>query len=246
MTVPKISVVAPLCNEAPNVAPLAKRIAAAFQREKDNLEILLVDDASTDDTWNEILAAQKADPRVRAFRHQHRGGQSAALWTGFNHSRGSIIATLDGDLQNDPADLPQLMAELATSDCVCGVRAKRMDNTVRKISTRVARAARRLVLKVDFRDTGCNLRVFKKSVLTNMPAFDGFHRFMPVLVHGAGAVVKEVMVSHNPRTAGVSKYGVWNRLGRGIYDLFAVSWYLKRMVKPIPVSEHLPPRSGPQ
>jgi dolichol-phosphate mannosyltransferase len=188
-----------------------------------------------------VLAVQQADCRIWAIRHLERGGQSAALWTGFRASRGKIIATLDGDLQNDPADLPRLLAELKHCDLVCGVRTKRMDNGMRRISSKVARVARRAVLGVDFKDTGCNLRVFKRAVVELVPAFNGFHRFMPVLAEGAGAVVHEVPVAHRPRVAGISNYGVWNRLGRGIYDLLMVRWYRKRQLKTVAISEHILP-----
>ena len=145
-------------------------------------------------------------------------------------SRAEVIATLDGDLQNDPIDLPRLLAELANADMVCGVRTKRMDSKVRKLSTVVARWARRAVLGVDFKDTGCNLRVFRRSVLRTLFAFDGLHRFMPILVHVAGGRVRELPVAHHPRTAGDSKYGLRNRLGRGILDLAAIAWYRKRQL----------------
>ena len=170
------------------------------------------------------------DSRVRALRHSKNAGQSAALWTGFKHCRADVIATLDGDLQNNPADLPRLIAELQSCDMVCGVRIKRMDTWLRRVSSGIARIARKKVLGVDFRDSGCNLRVFKATLLKNLPAFDGIHRFMPILAHGAGAIVKEVPVDHHPRTAGKSNYGVWNRLGRGIYDLLMVRWLLKRQL----------------
>jgi dolichol-phosphate mannosyltransferase len=124
-----------------------------------------------------------------------------------------------------------MLTELGTSDMVCGVRTKRQDTAVRRISSTVARLARKAALGVDFRDSGCNLRVFKREVLQALPPFDGIHRFMPILAHGAGARVKEVPVRHHPRTAGRTKYGVWNRLGRGIYDLAMVRWYLKRQIK---------------
>ncbi len=207
---------------------------------KRRLELLFVDDASTDDTWQQLLAAQRADARVRPLRHLRHSGQSAALWTGFCAARGQIIATLDGDLQNDPADLPRMLAELGEWDLVCGVRAKRMDNTVRRISSRVARSARRRMLGVDFRDIGCNLRVMKRAVLQTLLPFDGLHRFLPVLAHDAGARVKELDVAHHPRVAGRSKYGVWNRLGRGIWDLAMISWYRKRQLANVAVVEHGP------
>ena len=231
----EISIVVPLFNESENVGPLVERIFAAFRDEPRELELLLVDDASTDDTWQRIVERRQADPRVRALRHLKNGGQSASLWTGFKASRGEIIATLDGDLQNDPADLPRMLALLANCDLV---RTRRMDSSVRRLSSRIARRARKLMLGVDFQDTGCNLRAFKHSVLENMPAFNGVHRFMPILAHAGGAIVKEIPVVHHPRVAGQSKYGVWNRLGRGIYDLMGVRWYQQRRLKKIPTIEH--------
>jgi dolichol-phosphate mannosyltransferase len=215
-----------------------QQVFQALSKESRSLELLLVDDASTDDTWEQILKAQRTEPRVRAIRLQRHSGQSAALWTGFNASRGAVLATLDGDLQNDPADLPRLLEALNNSDLVCGVRTKRMDNSMRKFSSGVARWARRVVLGVDFRDTGCNLRVFKRSVLTTLFPFDGLHRFMPILAQLGGAIVLELPISHRPRIAGKSKYGVWNRLGRGICDLAMIAWYRKRQLSQIPFSEH--------
>jgi dolichol-phosphate mannosyltransferase len=228
---PEISIVAPLFNEAPNVQPLAQRIVSAFEKQTGAFEILLVNDGSTDDTWDRIQDVCRGDSRVRGLRHEKSAGQSAALWTGFNASRAPIIATLDGDLQNDPDDLPRMIEELKSFDMVCGHRSKRMDTSVRRLSSRIARRARSLVFGVDFADTGCNLRVFKRWIIQRVPPFDGLHRFLPILAHNAGAKVKEVPVMHHPRTAGVSKYGVWNRLGRGVYDLIMVRLYLRRQLK---------------
>ena len=238
--IPEISVIAPLWNERDNVLPLVREVFAALSREARAVELILVDDASADGTWEQILEAQKAEPRVRAIRHLRNKGQSAALWTGFTASKGAILATLDGDLQNDPADFPRMLDALATADLVCGVRAKRMDNSLRRFSSRVARSARKLVLGVDFRDSGCNLRVFKRSVLQTLFAFDGLHRFMPIVADGAGVRVIEMPVAHRPRVSGVSKYGVWNRLGRGICDLAMIAWYRKRQLKNVAWAEHVP------
>src|SRR5580692_6642801 len=187
-------------NEADNVAPLAEQVIAALRAETRPFELVLVDDASTDATWDRITAASRADARVRGLRHGRNAGQSAALWTGFRNSKSPIIVTLDGDLQNDPADFPRLLAELEKYDVACGLRA------------------------------------FKRPVLDPLFAFNGFHRFMPVLAHSAGARVIEIPVNHRPRVAGVSKYGLWNRLGRGIVDLFAVRWFQKRLIPSIPIS----------
>jgi dolichol-phosphate mannosyltransferase len=236
----QVSVIVPMHNESANVKPLAERIMRAVGATPGGMEMILVDDASTDDTWDQILAVCRAASCARGFRHLRNAGQSAAIWTGLRASRGRILATLDGDLQNDPADFLAMLAQLSECDMVCGARLNRADGFLRRISTRVARWARALFLGVDFADTGCNLRVFKREVLELLPPFDGIHRFMPVLAHNAGARVKEVAVSHHPRGSGRSHYGVWNRLGRGLRDLLMVRLYLKRQFKQLPIEEANP------
>ncbi len=233
-TAPEISVVVPLRNEAANVPELARQICAALATTKREFEVLLVDDGSTDDTWDKISEARQQYAGLRGFRHKQNAGQSAGLLTGFRASRGEIIATLDGDLQNDPADLPKLLGEMAGADMVCGVRIRRADNWLRRASSGVARFFRRWLLHVDFPDSGCNLRVFRRTVLSLLPAFDGLHRFMPFFVHNAGGVVKQIPVNHRPRTAGRSNYGIWNRMWRGLRDLIMVRWYLSRQIGRIP------------
>lgn len=233
----EISIIVPAFNEADNVLPLAREVAAAMQPLGRAFELVFVDDASTDDTWKQISEAQRWDPRVRGFRHAHNAGQSAALWTGIQATISPVIATLDADLQNDPADLPRLLAELERVDFVSGMRMNRQDTWLRKVSSTIARWARRLALGVDFADTGCALRVFKRTALIGVFPFNGLHRFLPVIVHGGGAKTLEMAVNHRPRLAGVSKYGVWNRLGRGIHDLLAIAWYQKRRFRPVPAAE---------
>jgi dolichol-phosphate mannosyltransferase len=232
-----ISIVIPVYDEEANILPLAEEVAAAMRDQRQSYELVFVDDASRDRTWKTIQEAHRRDPRVRGLRHLRNAGQSAALWTGIQATNSPIVATLDGDLQNDPADLPKLLAELIRYDLVCGVRAKRRDNLLRRVSSRVARQARRLVLGVDFSDTGCALRAFKRTALEGVFPFNGLHRFLPVLVHIAGGTAKELPINHRPRVAGVSKYGLWNRLGRGIFDLFAISWYRKRYFGRVPHEE---------
>ncbi len=232
-----VSIVVPVFNEAGNVLPLAREVAAAMQQQPRTYELVFIDDASTDETWQKIQEARQLDPRVRGIKHTRNSGQSAALWTGIQATANPILVTLDGDLQNDPADIPQLLAALAQADFVCGVRVRRQDNWIRRVSTRIAHHARMLVLKVDFQDTGCALRAFKRSTLSGVLPFNGFHRFLPVLIHGQGVRVLEVPVHHRPRVTGVSKYGVRNRLGRGLYDLFAIAWYQKRRLRPVPFTE---------
>jgi glycosyltransferase involved in cell wall biosynthesis len=236
----ELSIIVPVFEEEENVAPLAEQIVQALAGESRPWELVFVDDASRDRTWERIQGARRRDPRVKGVRHQRNAGQSAAFWTGLRATTAPLVATLDGDLQNDPADLPRLLAELAHADFVSGVRVNRRDTWVRRVSSRVARRARRAAFGVDFRDTGCFLRVFRRSALGGVLPFNGWHRFLPVLVHGAGVAVREVPVNHRPRAAGVSKYGIWNRLGRGLYDLVGVGWYLNRRLSPIPFTESPP------
>jgi dolichol-phosphate mannosyltransferase len=233
----EIAVIVPVYNEEDNVLPMAREVSDAMNRAGRSYELVFVDDASTDGTWKKIEETRRQFPNVRGLRHAVNSGQSAALWTGIQASSSEIIATLDGDLQNDPADIPQMLPALAKADFVCGVRAKRRDTFVRRSSSKIARWARRSALKVDFCDTGCAMRVFKRSALTGVFPFNGFHRFLPVLVHGNGVSTLEVPVNHRPRVAGVSKYGVWNRVWRGIYDLIALSWFQKRRLRPVKFTE---------
>jgi dolichol-phosphate mannosyltransferase len=225
-----LSIIVPVYNEEDNILPLAMEVAEALRQDTRTYELVFVDDASIDQTWKKIQQARRQDPRVRGLKHARQCGQSAALWTGLQATASPIVATLDGDLQNDPADLPKLLAELEKFDFVCGVRTKRKDDFIRRASSRVARKARKLILGVDFCDTGCAFRVFRRSVLKDIFPFNGLHRFLPVLVHGGGSSTREIPINHRARVAGVSKYGLWNRLGRGIFDLVAMAWYQKRRV----------------
>jgi len=232
-----ISVIVPVFNEADNILPLLHETCAAMKATGRLWELVFVDDASTDATWARVQEAQRLNQLVRGLRHARNAGQSAALWTGIQATSSPVLATLDGDLQNDPADLPRLLAELERVDFVSGMRLRRQDSFVRRVSSAVARWARRTALGVDFRDTGCAIRVFKREALNGVFPFNGLHRFLPILVHGGGARTLEVPVNHRPRVAGVSKYGVWNRLGRGVYDLFAIAWYQKRRLKKVDYTE---------
>jgi dolichol-phosphate mannosyltransferase len=233
----EITIVVPLFNEAANVAPLVSELTRVFAAEARPWELVLVDDGSVDNTWSEIRKAQAADPRVRGLRHTQNRGQSAAVWTGIAGSEAPFLCTLDGDLQNDPAELPRMLGMLGEVDFVCGHRVNRQDSWVRKVSSRLARAARKLALKADFADTGCALRAFKRNALDGVFPFNGLHRFLPILVAGGGFRCREVPVNHRPRVAGVSKYGVWNRLGRGVHDLLGVGWYQRRRLKSVTVED---------
>jgi dolichol-phosphate mannosyltransferase len=243
--VEKLSILVPVYNEQANVVPLAREVQAAMAETGVDYELVFIDDASRDGTWEEIAKAQVVEPRTRGLRHTRNAGQSAALWTGIKSTNSPLIATLDGDLQNNPADFPMMLKALEGCDFVCGVRAKRNDNWIRRLSSKVARWARKTALKVDFCDTGCAMRVFRRSALQGVFPFNGLHRFLPVLVHGAGARTKEVPICHRPRIAGVSKYGLNNRLWRGIADLFAIAWYQKRRIGDVPIIEPSRPLATP-
>ena len=228
-----ISIIVPVFNEEENVLSLARELAKALDKEPRSYELVFVDDASQDRTWERVREAHRLDRRVRGVRHERNSGQSAAVWTGILATTAPIIATLDGDLQNDPADLPRLLAELKVVDFVCGIRVNRRDSWLRRVSSRIARWARKAALGADFQDTGCAVRVFKRSTLSGVFPFNGWHRFLPILVHACGVTTKEVPVNHRPRIAGASKYGVGNRLWRGIADLIGVAWHLKRGLRPV-------------
>ena len=233
----EISIVVPVFNEQENIAPLAAELVRVFAQEARPWELVLVDDASTDGTWAEIVKVQSADTRVRGLRHQANRGQSAAVWTGITRSEGRLVCTLDGDLQNDPAELPRMLGRLGDLDFVSGRRTHRQDSWVRKLSSAVARSARSWALGHDFADTGCALRAFKRSTMEGLFPFNGLHRFLPILVAAGGHRCLEIPVNHRPRVAGVSKYGVWNRLGRGVYDLIGVGWCLRRRLAPVGVTD---------
>lgn len=230
----EIAIVVPLYQEAENVLPLVEELSRVFGGEKRTWEIVLVDDGSRDGTWDRIVEAAGRDGRVRGFRHRENRGQSAAVWTGLMGTEAGVLCTLDGDLQNDPSELPRMVGMLGVDlDFVCGHRVERQDSWVRKVSSRVARWARKAALRHDFADTGCALRAFKRSSLEGVFLFNGLHRFLPILVAGNGSRCREVPVKHRPRVAGVSKYGVWNRLGRGLFDLVGVAWYQRRRIRAV-------------
>ncbi len=162
---------------------------------------------------------------------EQNAGQSAALAAGLSRARGDVVITLDADLQNDPADIPRLLAALADADVVSGVRERRHDSWLRRVSSRVANATRRAVLGDQVTDIGCSLKAYRREVLQDLPMFVGVHRFLPALCTFRGARLAEVAVHHRARTLGVSKYGMGNRLWRGIHDLIGVSWLKHRLVR---------------
>ncbi|GAB6052731.1 glycosyltransferase family 2 protein [Magnetospira thiophila] len=229
---PRLAVVVPVHNEAENVAPLIAEICAALAALP-SFEILYVDDGSKDDTLARLHELQKTVPQLRVLRHVTCCGQSAAVASGIKAARAPFIATLDGDGQNDPADIPALLATLeAAADpdllLVAGWRAKRRDSAVKRFSSRFANGLRARLLKDDTPDTGCGLKVFTRAAFLDMPRFDHMHRFLPALMIRRGGEVVSVRVNHRPRERGVSKYGTLDRALVGISDLLGVIWLQKR------------------
>ncbi len=229
---PRVSIVVPLYNEQGNLSPLTKEIRAAMGATAWSWELILVDDGSEDESLAECLAIARGEPRVRVVGHRRRAGQSAALAAGFARARGEWIVTLDADLQNDPADIPRLLAETPAHDVVSGIRTNRQDRWLRRVSGRAANALRRRVLGDSVTDIGCSLRVYRASLLRETPVFDGMHRFLPALLEHRGVRIAELPVRHRPRLCGATKYGLGNRLRRGLVDLLAVRWLLDRRVDP--------------
>ncbi len=238
---PELSVVIPVCNEEDNVAPLAAEIATALGALAH--EIVFVDDGSTDGTAAAALRTRAAGlPQLRLLRHAIRSGQSAAVATGVRAARAPLIATLDGDGQNDPADIPRLLAVRRADSSgrlrlVIGNRTTRRDSWLRRVSSRIANGVRGRLLRDGTPDTGCGIKVFDRAVFLDMPRFDHMHRFMPALVRREGFEVVSVPVNHRERTRGKSKYGLHNRLWVGIVDLIGLSWLLRRASPRVQVSE---------
>lgn len=233
---PALSVVVPLHNEAENVRPLALEIRDALEG-KVAYEIVYVDDGSTDTTWIAIQDLTGELPRLRAIRHAACAGQSTAIATGVAFARAPVIATLDGDGQNDPADIAKLIEVFdAAADrqrlLVAGQRAKRRDTFVKRLSSRVANGVRSRMLGDRTPDTGCGLKVFDRNAFLVLPHFDHMHRFLPALFLRNGGRVVSVPVNHRPRARGVSKYGLFDRLWIGIVDLFGVMWLKNRRMMP--------------
>ena len=231
---PLISVVIPCYNEQDNLVPLVTTLSEVLNPLNVAYEIVITDDCSKDDSWNILKKIAAENPRVVAQRFEKNAGQSAALWAGIKAARGQYIATLDADMQNDPRDLPKFLEAMKTADCICGNRkAKRAegDNFIRQISSKIANGVRNWITHETVSDSGCCYRMFKRECAADLKFFKGMHRFLPTLFKIEGFSVAEIPVNHQHRLAGVSKYGVWNRVFASSYDLFAVRWMQKRMFR---------------
>ncbi|MCX7818328.1 MAG: glycosyltransferase family 2 protein [Kiritimatiellae bacterium] len=230
---PAISIVIPVYNEAPNVLPLAEEIAAVASRLP-SLEVVWVDDGSTDSTPDRIREAAARHPFVRGLRFPLNQGQSAAMLAGIRAARGAVIVTMDGDRQNNPADIPRLLEALGTAEVVCGRRAHRHDSWSRRIASRIGNAVRNWFTHDGVRDTGCSLKAFRRECAQDLPPVRGVHRFMPAYFKLHGRRVVELDVDHRPRAGGVSKYTNLRRLPQTVLDLFGFCWYRRRVLRTPP------------
>jgi|SRR6185312_12642316 len=228
---PAVSVVVPVRNEAGNIAPLIGEIARALDGQW-TFEVVYVDDGSSDGTAAELARLMALHPWLRRVRHKCSCGQSAAVRTGVAAARGRLVVTLDGDGQNDPAFLPQMLRALEAGApriaLIAGQRVGRKASTYKKLQSRVANTVRGAILRDGTRDAGCGLKAFRRDVFMNLPYFDGLHRFLPALVRREGFDVGYVDVVDRPRGSGVSNYGMWDRLWVGLLDLCGVWWLIRR------------------
>jgi glycosyltransferase involved in cell wall biosynthesis len=232
MAAPEVSLVIPLVDEAESLPVLAAEIRRALATTGRTYEVIYVDDGSTDDSPAVLRALAREDPRVRVIRLRRNCGQSAALAAGFRHARGAVVVTLDADLQNDPADIPRLLDRLGDFDAVCGVRIRRQDRWLRRLSSRIANGVRNRLTHESIADVGCSLRACRGEFLRRVPVWNGMHRFLPTLLRMAGARVTEVPVNHRPRLYGQPNYNIRNRIRRALVDLFAVRWLQSRWIDP--------------
>jgi dolichol-phosphate mannosyltransferase len=233
-----VSIVVPVRNEAENISPLVAEIASALDGRW-NYEIIYVNDGSTDATADRLAAVMKQRGNLREIRHAISAGQSAAVRSGVRAARGAIVATLDGDGQNNPVFLPDLIVAIERggdrTGLAAGQRVGRKDTGFKKIQSRIANRVRSAILQDGTRDTGCGLKAFRREVFLMMPYFDGLHRFLPALIRREGYEIAYVDVVDRPRHSGVSNYGFFDRLWIGIMDVAGV-WWLIRRKKPTPVA----------
>ncbi len=225
-----LSVVIPVFNEAENIQPLIERLCSALGDWPGRVEILFVDDGSTDGTLQLLKQAQERDPRIRIAHFRRNLGQTAAMAAGFRLAAGEAVVTLDGDLQNDPAEVPRLVKMLDDWDVVCGIRTRRRDSRWKRLSSRIANGFRNWVTHDEIVDTGCTLKAYRRACFSRLELYQGMHRFLPTLLKMRGYRVTQVPVSHHPRAAGKTKYGTWGRLKKGLADVWAVRWMKKNWI----------------
>jgi glycosyltransferase involved in cell wall biosynthesis len=225
-----LSLLIPLYNEEENVLPLVHQLNDALAGWSGPTEILLVDDGSTDRTLDFLRRAQEADPRVRIIHFRRNLGQTAAMAAGFRLAKGRAVVTLDGDLQNDPAEIPRMVEMLKDWDAVCGVRIRRRDGPWKRLTSRIGNGFRNWATSDDIIDTGCTLKAYRRECLQGLNLYQGMHRFLPTLLKMHGYRVTQVPVGHRPRLHGRTKYSTWGRLVKGLGDVLAVCWMKKNRI----------------
>ncbi len=234
------SVIVPIKNEESNITPQIEEIVAAMEPLGEPYEIIYVDDGSTDDSWNVLLQGRRRFPQLHLLQFDRNHGQSAATDAGIRHAQGQILITLDGDRQNVPADIPNLLPLLKNADFVCGYRARRNDNFWRRIQSRIANRIRNALTGDTIIDTGCSLKIFRRECFDRVKFFNGMHRFMPTLARMEGWKIAQAPVSHRPRENGKTKYSFRNRALPSFFDLLAVRWMLRRHLAHRVKEEQLP------
>ncbi|MBV8780471.1 MAG: glycosyltransferase family 2 protein [Phycisphaerae bacterium] len=234
MNTPTLSICVPVYNEAENLPLLHAAIAKVVDPARIDVELILVDDGSSDGSWAAIERLVALDLRVRGIKFAANCGETAASDAGLRAARGKYVMTMDADLQNDPADIPAFLNELAKGvDCVCGTRVATRgegDSFIRVASSRIANSVRNSLSQENISDAGCTYRAFKRECVPKLKLYRGLHRFIPTLLKMEGFTVSEIPVTNNPRLHGESKYGVWNRLFKSFRDLLAIRWMKSRLL----------------
>jgi dolichol-phosphate mannosyltransferase len=234
-----LSLVIPIYNEEENLEPLMAEIKHALDSVGCRYEVIFVDDKSADNSVTVLRHLKETYPEIIIVQHKKNCGESAGQATGFQCARGDVVITMDGDGQNDPADIPRLLEALTDEvDCVCGVRRTREDNVVKRFSSRIANRFRNVLTGDRITDAGCTYRAIRRGALQEIIVFNGMHRFLPSILRFQGRRVVEIKVNHRARTKGVSKYGIGNRMWRGIRDCLAMRWYKRRA---LPLDRFFPP-----
>lgn len=228
----QISVVIPVFNEEENVGPLMQELDTVLTEVGQPFEVICVDDASTDGSLTTLKELRGRYPWLRIIAHTINSGESAGEATGMQYARGQIVITMDADQQMDPKDIPAFLEAMKPGvTAVCGIRKKRQDDFVRRMSTKIANGYRNWITGDKISDAGCTYRAIWRDALREIPVFNGMHRFLPTMLRYQGYRVEEIYINHRARTRGVSKYGVGNRLWRGIKDCLGMRWYRSRVVK---------------
>jgi len=234
---PYLSIVIPVYNEQDNIAPLTEELVGVLNDLGRSYEFIFVDDGSCDQTPEQLDLMRKRFPSVQIIRFKKNCGQTAAFDAGFKAARGDVIITMDADMQNDPHDIPLLLADIGQYDLVCGWRQRRHDTVIRRISSVIANSVRNWLSNEDIKDVGCSLKAFRREYAQRLKLFTGMHRFFPTLVKLEGGRVKEVPVNHRSRRFGTAKYNIRNRILRSFIDLLAVCWMKKRYLR-YEIEEH--------